>query len=132
MRTRGFTLIELMIVVAIIGILASIALPNYRIFQCKAKQTEAKSGLALLSRAEEVHRSEFDTYAFGTEAELKIIGVLFNGRRNYEYTVAALGAGGFLATGVGVPGSEITGDIQTVDHTGRRDHTIDACNGRVP
>jgi type IV pilus assembly protein PilA len=132
MRTRGFTLIELMIVVAIIGILASIAIPNFRNFQCKAKQTEGKTGLALVAKAEEIHRSEFDTYAFGTEAELKIIGVLFNGQRQYEYSVQPFGADGFLASGVGRPGTEVAGDLHTIDHTGNREHNPDACNQAVP
>ena len=45
---KGFTLIELMIVVAIIGILAAIAIPNFLKFQAKSKQSEAKANLGAI------------------------------------------------------------------------------------
>ena len=46
--SKGFTLIELMIVVAIIGILAAIAIPNFLQYQLKSKQSEAKVNLGAI------------------------------------------------------------------------------------
>lgn len=59
---KGFTLIELMIVVAIIGILAAIAIPNFVKFQCRSKQSEAKTNLKALYVAEESYYAEQDQY----------------------------------------------------------------------
>ena len=60
---KGFTLIELMIVVAIIGILAAIAIPNFLKFQAKAKQSECKSNLGAIYTAQVAYFGEFNTYA---------------------------------------------------------------------
>jgi type IV pilus assembly protein PilA len=61
-RKGGFTLIELMIVVAIIGILAAIAIPNFLRFQLKAKSSEGKTNIAAIRTAEQSYYSEFGTY----------------------------------------------------------------------
>ena len=59
---KGFTLIELMIVVAIIGILAAIAIPNFLKFQAKSKQSEAKTNLKGIYTAETGYFGEQNTY----------------------------------------------------------------------
>lgn len=62
MSREGFTLVELMVVVAIIGILSAIAIPNFRKYQAKAKTSEAKLRLAEVYTAESAVYSDYDTY----------------------------------------------------------------------
>ncbi len=76
---RGFTLIELMIVVAIIGILAAIAIPNFLKFQAKSKQSEAKGNLKALFTAQRSQYQEHDKY-------LTLVGELgFSPERGNRY-----------------------------------------------
>jgi type IV pilus assembly protein PilA len=59
---KGFTLVELMIVVAIIGILAAIAIPNFLNFRLKAKTSEAKSNLGAIRSTEVAYYAEWSTW----------------------------------------------------------------------
>lgn len=64
LKNEGFTLVELMVVVAIVGILSAVAIPNFKKYQAKAKTSEARLQLASIYSAETSLQSDFD--AFGT------------------------------------------------------------------
>lgn len=67
MTEAGFTLVELMIVVAIIGILAAIAIPNFQKYQAKARQKEAQIALSAIFTAEVSNFGEYAQYSSGIE-----------------------------------------------------------------
>lgn len=61
-RQDGFTLVELMVVVAIIGLLSAVAIPNFRKYQAKAKMSEAKLQLSSVYTAETAFYSDYNIY----------------------------------------------------------------------
>lgn len=77
----GFTLIELMIVVAIIGILAAIAVPNFMKFQARSRQSEAKTNLGSWSTGAKAYFAEYNTYDCGA------CGFEVDGMNRYGYSL---------------------------------------------
>jgi type IV pilus assembly protein PilA len=71
----GFSLVELMVVVAIIGILATIAVPNFQRFQARAKQASAKTELSGIFTAQKAFFVEYQSY----HGDLQMIGFVPEG-----------------------------------------------------
>jgi type IV pilus assembly protein PilA len=94
---KGFTLIELMIVVAIIGILAAIAIPNFLKFQAKSKQSEAKSNLGAIFTGQVSYFGENNTYG-----NFQQINWSPSGTPRYHYSVSGWAAPDNI-TQVGAP-----------------------------
>lgn len=99
----GFSLVELMVVVTIIGILAGIAMPKFQTFRARAQQTEAKSGLNGLFMAASSFQANYNEFpgqaASGAPpAALNAFAAGAQPRYTYRYiTDAATNAAGFTA-----------------------------------
>jgi type IV pilus assembly protein PilA len=88
---KGFTLVELLVVIIIIGILAAIALPNFLSQGAKAKQTEAKQNVGLVNRVQTAYRSENQQFAsvFDVLATGSLVGsAQTSSTTNYSYSLA--------------------------------------------
>jgi prepilin-type N-terminal cleavage/methylation domain-containing protein len=141
MDNKGVTLIELLIVVAIMGILAMIAIPAYIGQQKNATRTEAYSNLENLRLLEEQYYAENACYyktggpptvcTNATLANVAAIQAFLPGFKpgtslsfNYSITTNSTGSGGgvascFVATATGT-GARVTGEIYTIDCNNNR------------
>ena len=131
---KGFTLIELMIVVVIIGILAALAIPRFMRATTKSKQSEAKMILKQIYVMEHAYRQEKDVYACNGLSAIAggafpLIGVEIQTAARYTYTIVAA-ANTFTATATsGILDDDATVDTWTINELGTLTCTSDDASG---
>jgi len=109
----GFTLIELMILVAIIGILSAMAIPNFLTYQAKAKQTEARTNLGYIWTMEIAYHGTKDT--FQTLAGIDWHAPI--GPNRYHYTVLNWSTSSFTSQATGNIDTDVTVDLWQINQS---------------
>jgi len=136
MKIHGFTLIELMVTVAIIGILSSIAYPSYLDSIYKSRRADAKGALLGLSNAMERHYTETNSYtaaaASGADTGLPAIyaqqSPVSGGTAYYTLSINASTTNTYTlrATPAGAQSSDSCGNLE-ITHTGIKSPSTAGC-----
>ena len=122
-KHNGFTLIEMLVTVAILGILSSVAFLSYNSYVSVARNVEGMDNLNSIQIAEEEYRAENNVYfaAATTTAALEAAsGNLWaaapatEAARNFTYTVTLIGTTGYTATATGKGGKVPASVVLTV------------------
>jgi type IV pilus assembly protein PilE len=117
-RSRGFTLIELMITVGIIAVLAAIAIPQFNRYGFRARRADGQKLLMAIANAEERYYAQQNKYA-----DLKSIGFSTTTTANsdsgyYQASVTVSAVNGFAAQGYTATATPPQGNVQAKDVCG--------------
>jgi len=126
-RQAGFTLIEVMIVVAIIAILAAIALPAYSDYIRRGRIPEATSNLS--SQRVKMEQWFQDNQSYYTTSSNTACGQAVPTGTYFTYTCVASSATKYVLTATGVNGTTMAGFVYTIDESDNRGSIITGVSG---
>ena len=137
-KQNGFTLIEIMIAVAIVAIIAAVALPSYQEQVRKSRRSDAKIGLEKAAALQEQHRFTNNTYSSDVNDIGGQLGTLLSPEGNYTITTTITAANtgcttdGFCflltATARGVQADDTDCSTFTLTNTGVKTSTSNRCD----
>lgn len=113
-RSSGFSLIELMVALAIAGILAAIAYPAYTKQMQRGRRADALAALTAVMQAQERYRSNVSNYA-GTLTTLGLNSSIATVAPYYQITLSGVGTPASLATGYIVTATALSSSPQAAD-----------------
>jgi len=128
-KQKGFTLIELMIVVAVIGILAAIAYPNYTQYVRRGKAAEATSTLADLKIRMEQYFQDNKTYVDIGGVVVAPCSPAPGSTKYFTYACNPQTAATFTLTATAVAGQGIDNFSFTIDQSGFKTSIFDGTSG---